>query len=114
MAYFVAVNGEGPAWVPSRPMREQAGWTPHAEWVNALVRDGFIVLAGPIGSGSPHRAMLIVHAESEAAVRSRFETDPWIRSGVLRTLSIDPWSVLASDDRLDRLLDEITRSKPPS
>lgn len=112
MAYFVVVNGEGPAWVRSRPMREQEGWTPHADWVNALVREGFIVLAGPIGNGSPHRAMLIVHADSEAVVRRRFETDPWIRSGVLRTLSIDAWNVLASDDRLDHLLDEITRSKP--
>jgi len=113
MAYFVVVNEQGPTWVGSRPMREQAQWTEHAEWVNALVREGFIILAGPLGSGSPHRAMLIVHSASEAVVRKRFDTDPWIRSGILRTISVEPWTVLASDDRLGGVLEEITRSKPP-
>jgi uncharacterized protein YciI len=114
MEYFVVINGQGPRWVDSRTMREQEQWSEHAEFINALVREGFLVLAGPLGEGSPHRAMQIFHAPSAAAVRSRLETDPWIRSGILRTVSLDAWKVLASDDRLDRVLAEITRPRGPS
>ena len=112
MAYFAVVNEQGPAWVGSRPLREQALWAEHAEWVNSLVREGFIILAGPLGNGSPHRALLMVHAESEADVRRRFAEDPWIRSGILRLLQIDSWKLLASDDRLNRVLARITRTGP--
>jgi uncharacterized protein YciI len=109
MSFFVVINEQGPAWVAGRSMRDQQLWTEHAAWVNALVGNGFIVAAGPIGDGAVHRAMLIVQAESEAAIRSRFAEDPWIRVGVLHILKIDAWTILASDDRLDKVLAEITR-----
>jgi uncharacterized protein YciI len=112
MAYFAVVNEQGPAWVSARSMREQALWSEHAAWVNARVSEGFIVLAGPVGRGPIHRALLMVHSESEAEVQRRFAEDPWIRSGILRTLQIDPWRLLASDDRLDRVLADITHASP--
>ena len=108
MRYFVVINEQGPAWVPGRSMRDQAGWADHAAYVNALVRDGFIVIAGPLGEGPIHRALLVVNAPSEEALRAKWADDPWIRSGVLHCVRIDPWTVLASDDRLDRVLAEIT------
>ncbi|HKN06854.1 MAG TPA: hypothetical protein VJ021_04520 [Thermoplasmata archaeon] len=89
-------------------MRDQPKWAEHAAFVNALVREEFIVLAGPLGDGSVHRALLIVNSISEAAIRARFAEDPWIVSAILRTIKIDPWTILASDDRLDRALAEIT------
>jgi len=93
-------------------MREQALWTEHAAFVNALVDAGFVIAGGPIGDGRVHRAMLIVHAVSESEIRRRLLEDPWIRAGILRVLSIEPWKLLASDQRLDRLLAEITKTNP--
>jgi len=112
MPYFVVINEQGPSWVPGRSMREQAQWGEHAAFVNALVREGVIVLAGPLGDGSVHRALLVIHSSSGAAIQTRFEEDPWIKSAILRTVRIDPWTILASDDRLDRALAEITGMTP--
>jgi uncharacterized protein YciI len=105
--YFVVVSEQGPAWAKPRSMREQAGWKEHAEFVNALARRGFILLAGPLGDGAPHRAMLLVSGESEPAVRRRLLEDPWMSAGILRLRSIDPWTVLASNDLFDPVLAEI-------
>jgi uncharacterized protein YciI len=98
MAYFVVINEQGPAWVPSRPMREQEGWAEHAAFVNQLLDDGFVVLGGPIHGGSTHRARLIIRSSSEEAVRARLAEDPWIRRGLLQTIQIEPWEVLVSKD----------------
>ena len=107
MAYFVVVNEQGVGWVASRSMREQALWAEHAQFVNSLMYRGFIVLAGPLGDGHPHRALLVVDAESEAAARSRLLEDPWMRAEILRIGSVTPWTILVSHDRLDMALAEV-------
>jgi uncharacterized protein YciI len=109
MPHFVAVNEQGPAWVLGTPMRDQAGWTEHARFVNQLVADRFILLAGPLPGGPVHRALLILQSSSVDEVRSRFAQDPWIRSGVLVTRSVEPWEILASHDRFDPVLAELAR-----
>lgn len=110
MAYFVVVNVQGPAWVDSRSMRDQALWTEHAAFINALIRGGFVVLGGPLGDGRPHRALLIISSESESTVRARLREDPWVQAGILRIGTVEPWAIIASDDRLDPVLAEISRS----
>jgi len=112
MPYFVVINEQGPSWVPGHSMRDQAKWSEHAAFVNALVHEGFVVLAGPLGDGAVHRALLIVSAPNEAVLRARFAEDPWMISGILRTVKIDPWTILASDERLDRAIAEITQATP--
>ena len=112
MAYFVVVNEQGRSWVASRSMREQPMWTEHANFVNALMYRGVIVLGGPLGSGHPHRAMLVVDAESEAAVRSLLLEDPWMRAEILRVASVSPWAILVSHDRLDAALAEVKALAP--
>jgi uncharacterized protein YciI len=111
MPYFVVVNEQGAGWIDSRSMREQEQWGEHATFVNSLVAEGRIVLGGPLGTGRPHRALLIVRFETAALARARLLEDPWMRAGLLQIRSIDPFQVLASDDRLDRVLAEIA---PPS
>jgi uncharacterized protein len=113
MPLFAVINEQGTAWNPARSMREQEQWGEHAAYVNALIREGFVVLAGPVGDGAVHRALLIIRAASEGAIRERFEQDPWIQSKILRTAKIDPWKILASDDRLDAVLAEITKTQFP-
>jgi uncharacterized protein YciI len=107
--YFVVVSEQASSWVDSKPMREQLLWTEHAAWVNSLMYAGVVILGGPIGNGHPHRALLIVNSDSESALRTQWAEDPWVRAGILRTASVEPWKILVSNDLLDPVLAEITK-----
>jgi uncharacterized protein YciI len=72
-------------------MREQQSWDEHAAFMDGLVDDGFVVLGGPLDERD---VLLVVEAESEAAVRERFATDPWIENGMLEITAVRPWTVL--------------------
>ncbi len=109
MSYFVVINEQGPSWVGSRPVREQELWTEHAGFINSLTDRGFNILGGPLGNGEPHRALLIVSSESESAARPQPMDDPWMRAGILRIGSIEPWEIWASNDKLDPILAGIAR-----
>jgi uncharacterized protein len=98
---FVVAEDHGASWDRTRPLREQAQWTDHAEFMDALVDEGFIVLGGPLGED---RAMLIVEAASEEAARARLAVDPWEVSGLLVVASVEPWEIL---------LGELPRRPPP-
>lgn len=93
MPYFVVINEQGPAWDEKRPMREQKGWTEHATFMDAIADEHFVVLGGPL-KYSKHRAMLVVNAANDVILRKRLAEDPWMRTGMLRTLEIYPWEVL--------------------
>lgn len=99
VALFAMINEQGPSWVNGRPMREQEGWTEHARFMNAIADEGLVVLGGPIGKGARHRAMLILRATDENALRSRLEEDPWMRSGVLQMGELLPWELLLGELR---------------
>ena len=113
MSYFVVISEQGPSWMDARPMREQVLWPEHAVFINSLSAEGFILLGGPIGNGHPHRALLIVSAESRSGAAARLDADPWVSAGVLRTSSIEPWKILASNEKLDPVIAEITGTPPP-
>jgi uncharacterized protein YciI len=110
MALFVVVNEQGPHWQPSRPMREQDLWKEHAAFINEAMHRGSVLLGGPIGNGAPHRALLVVSAENEATVRAWLASDPWMTSGTLRVASVETWNILVSNDRLDPVLAELSKS----
>jgi uncharacterized protein YciI len=99
--YFVVIRERGPAWDGSRPLREQDGWPEHAEFMEALVDDGFVLLGGPVGDGV--RTVLVVDAASERAIRDRLDADPWTPTGHLRTASVERWEVLLGE--LEQLRD---------
>ena len=98
MAYYVVVCEQGPAWIDSLPMREQENWAGHATFMNALTDDGFVVLGGPIGDGTRHRARLVVRSGTEGEVRDRLAPDPWAELGLLTIESIEEWDVLLSNE----------------
>jgi uncharacterized protein YciI len=99
MPLLVVVNEQGPAWVDGRPMREQAGWSEHAAFMNTLEAEGWVAVGGPLRGGSKHRTLLVVRGADEPSVRQRLGEDPWMRSGTLRLVSIETWEVLLG--RLD-------------
>jgi uncharacterized protein YciI len=89
MFHVVRVRS-GPEWDASRPLEEQSDWDAHADFMDRLVADGFIVLAGPLAD--EHRVVLAVEAESEEAVRAKLARDPWSESH-LRLDAVEPWTI---------------------
>ena len=95
MAIFVITRERGPAWNWSLPMREQAEWEAHARFMDELQADGFILAGGPLGSeDGATRVMFAVSAPDAAAIEERMARDPWAPMELLRTLSIEPWTIL--------------------
>ena len=71
-------------------MEEQRGWTEHADFMDALVDDGFVLLGGPLAD--EHRVVLAVEADSEQQVRDTLARDPWHGSHLLID-AVDPWTI---------------------
>jgi hypothetical protein len=88
---FAVTEISGPRWDASRARREQDAWDEHAAFMDGLVEDGFVVLAGPIGEGE--RVLLIVVAGEEPEVRARFAEDPWLSMEILGIATIEPWTI---------------------
>jgi hypothetical protein len=107
LGYFVVTYEQGPGWVAGRAMRDQAQWLDHAEHVNSAMRAAHVVIGGPVGDGTIHRAMLVTHFASDEALRRWIESDPWIRSGTLAPPSVEPLNLLVSYDDLDPLLEKM-------
>jgi uncharacterized protein YciI len=82
-------------------MRKQAGWDEHAAYMDGLVAEGFLLLAGPLEG--ERDVLWVAEAESESAIRERMAEDPWAANGMLRPVRIERWNVvldgLTSADR---------------
>jgi uncharacterized protein len=81
----------GGPWDWSKDLRDQALFNEHAQFVDGLVDEGFIILGGPLNERD---VLLVVQREAEASVRSRFAADPWIENGMLTITAIRPWTIL--------------------
>ncbi len=90
---FVVRSQHGEGWDPSRGLREQALWPEHATFMDSLTDRGFVRLGGPFHDGS----LLIVEAESEAAVREQLAADPWAATKQLYIAWIEPWEILLGE-----------------
>ena len=93
--FLVRVERGGP-WDWSRDMRDQEQWREHADFMNALVDDGFVLLGGPVEGG--REAFHVVDAASEEELRARLAPDPWARNGMLTVKSIERWTILLAPE----------------
>jgi uncharacterized protein YciI len=91
MPFYAVIRERGPGWNWSRALEQQDRWTEHADYMDALVDEGLIVLGGPLSDGK--RVLFAVEADGPEVIRARFEADPWTPSGQLTTASIEPWEV---------------------
>jgi uncharacterized protein YciI len=73
-------------------MREQNGWDEHARFMDGLVDDGFVLMAGPLEGD--RETLWIVEAESKDAVLDRMSEDPWASNGMLSPISVEGWTVV--------------------
>ena len=88
--FFVVVRRRGVEWDPTAPLEGQSGWDEHAEFMDGLVRDGFVVLGGPLAD--EHRVVLAVEAASEADVRATLARDPWSETHLVVD-TVDGWTI---------------------
>lgn len=90
--YWLVELACGPDWDHARARREQARWDDHADFMDRLAEDGFIVMGGPTGEGEDDNTFHVVNSDSEDTIRARLAEDPW--SGTMLTVhSIRPWTV---------------------
>jgi hypothetical protein len=45
---FAVINTRGPNWNDDKPMEEQGDWRAHADFMNGLLAEGFVLLGGPL------------------------------------------------------------------
>ncbi len=88
---FAVIRTRGPAWQDGRPLESQADWAGHASFMNALAKEGFVILGGPL-DGSPD-VLLVVRAATADEARSRLADDPWTHRDLLRISRIAPWTL---------------------
>ncbi|MGH7397486.1 MAG: YciI family protein [Candidatus Rokuibacteriota bacterium] len=88
---FAVTRSRGPAWNAGRPLEEQDEWPAHAAFMNALHRDGFVLLGGPL-DGTPD-VLLIAAANDADEITARLGDDSWTRNGLLRIRQIAPWTL---------------------
>jgi uncharacterized protein YciI len=88
---FAVTRSFGPGWNPSLPLEQQQDWRVHADFMNALKAEGFVLLGGPLVGTS--EVLLIIRAGDEEAIRARLAGDCWAVKDLLRTTRILLWNL---------------------
>jgi hypothetical protein len=88
--FFVVLRRSGPDYDHALPLEQQSGWDAHADFMDALLETGFVVLGGPLAD--EHRVVLAVEAYSEDVVRETLARDPWDGTHLVID-SIDGWTI---------------------
>jgi uncharacterized protein YciI len=88
---FAVIRSRGPAWRDDRAMEDQGEWAAHAAFMNGLVKDGFVLLGGPLEGTTD--ILLAVRADSAEAVEARLAADPWTEMDLLRLGRVAPWTL---------------------
>jgi uncharacterized protein YciI len=86
---LAVLRTRGPNWNDAEPMEGQVEWRTHADDMNALVAEGFMLLGGPLTG--LRDVLPIVRAASEREAEARLAEDVGTVMGLLQTLRIDPW-----------------------
>ncbi|MGA2590964.1 MAG: YciI family protein [Bryobacteraceae bacterium] len=91
MKLFVVIRACGGAWQPALPLEGQQDWNSHASFMNALEKDGFVILGGPLDGTT--EVLLVVRASSPDEIGARLQDDPWTSLDLLRICRITPWTL---------------------
>lgn len=88
---FAVTRTQGPRWNPELPLEKQEDWRGHADFMNRLHAECFVLLGGPL-QGTPE-VLLIIRAENAEEIRARLQSDSWTTKGLLRLKQIVPWTL---------------------
>jgi uncharacterized protein YciI len=102
MSHFVVMREAGPGWAPGKGALDQPGVAEHSAFMAQLAEEGFVLLAGPLAGSEQGRirALLVVEAGDEAEIHERLAEDPWVRTRMLRPVTVETWSVFVGEERL--------------
>ena len=82
---FAIIGTDGPRGQALRPSLRQA----HLDRLDALAREGRLVLAGPFGDGSG--SLVVIEAPSLPDARAFAEGDPYVTGGVFASIDVRPF-----------------------
>lgn len=82
---FAIIGTDGPRGQALRPSLRAA----HLARLEAVEREGRLVLAGPFGDGSG--SLIVLAAESLDAARAFAEADPYVTGGVFQAIDVRPF-----------------------
>jgi uncharacterized protein YciI len=88
---FAVTLNHGSAWQVSLPMESQEDWKAHAAFMNALEKERFVVLGGPLEGTSD--VLLVIRASTSDEIVDRLSADPWAARDLLRVSRITPWTL---------------------
>ena len=99
MTTYAVEREAGPSWADGG-IFDQPAVTDHAAFMNTLADEGFVVFGGPLAGTETGRVrvLLAVNAESERDIRSRLADDPWEVTEQIRTVRVDPWTILVGQE----------------
>jgi len=85
LTLFVIIGHDAPDAKEKRPQQRPA----HLAHLEPLAQQGKVVIAGPFTDGSG--SLIIVDAESRAAVWDLVSRDPYVTSGVFNRVEVKPF-----------------------
>jgi uncharacterized protein YciI len=88
---FVVISSAGPNRDLSKGTGEQPFWDEHAEFIDRLVAEGFILMGGPLVDEGG--SLLFFNTEDENEVREKMKNDPWLKHGIPKQESIKRWQI---------------------
>jgi uncharacterized protein YciI len=88
---FAVTRTRGPGWNHAVSMEEQEDWSGHANFMNGLYAEGFVVLGGPLEGTSD--VLLIVRAKDAHEIHARLSIDSWTNKELLHVKQIVPWTL---------------------
>ena len=88
---FAVIRSRGPGWEVTLPMEQQTDWRRHADFMNGLAADGFVLLVGPLEGTDD--VLLVARARDAEEIETRLADDCWVSDGHLLTKWIAPWQL---------------------
>jgi hypothetical protein len=88
---FAVIRTHGERFRNGARLEDQEDWPAHAAFMDALAREGFVALGGPLEGTA--QVLLVVRAASDDEIRARLAHDPWTVKDLLRLGAITPWTL---------------------
>jgi len=95
MKHYAAIVHRTSKWDHSKSPEQQPGFADHLAYMGGLEKTGAIALAGLMLPSND--VLFVFNADSEAAVRAHFASDPWQRSGVVTIERIEELALRIAD-----------------
>ena len=88
---FAVTRSRGPSWNHSLSLDRQNDRAAHADFMNALHAESFVLLGGPLDGISD--VLLIIRANYANEIEARLAADPWTSKELLSIKQIVPWTL---------------------